>query len=506
MAGTVTCTVLEDQGGFRIDVNWNGDTHPNANLKVERVVAGQPNVLVRAAYAPTATASVAGQGLSLPGTAGSGASTPDNAVLDITGDISLRAEVSPTSWASASYQAVIAKWNATGNQLAYRLAISPTGGIQIAWSPDGTTGAALGMESAVAAASSGRLAIRADLDVNNGAAGRTATFYTAPSLAGPWTLLDTQITAGVTSIFSSTAIVEVGINTSGVAVPFAGVIHAAAIHNSAGTVVANPNFTIQQNHDTSFVDDAGRTWTVNPYAIILGLAESGLGGKDFHVTNCGQLILWDFEAPMDVPVSYKVTDDPYGDTVTSSPCVFASGGSPWLKDPIRPCNNIKLADCTTECPPADAVVFIGHEQEQYAATSAQFQVIGRRRPIDVSGVRRDAVTVVHFATITCAARDAMLAITAPGTPLLIPAFDAICWPERYLSLGDHAVIPLSRDLRRTERLHTLPAVVVDAPPGPTCCVSGTTWCDMCTCAETWDDFDALAMTGNDVLHGQAVAC
>jgi hypothetical protein len=506
MPGTVACTVLPDQGGFRIDINWNGDTHPNANVKVQRVVTGLPDTLVRPAYAPSSTAVVAGEGLTLPGRDGSGASTPDNAALDITGDISLRAEVSPAVWTGASYQAVIAKWTATGNQISYRLSINPSGGVQIAWSADGSTTTGLDSIAIAGTVSGGRLAIRADLDVNNGAGGRTATFYTAPSIAGPWTLFDTQTAAGVTSIFSSTSGVEVGLNTTGVAVPFNGTIHAAAIYNSVGTAVANPNFTIQDNRDTSFVDDAGRTWTVNGSAVILGLTPGGAGTSDFHVTNCGQLILWDFEAPMDVPVSYKVTDDPYGDTVTSSSCVFPSGGSPWLKDPLRPCNNIKLADCRTDCPAEDDVVWIGHEQEQYTAVSAQFDVIGKRRPVSVSNLRKDAVTVVHFATLTCAARDAMLALTAPGTPLFMPKFDAICWPDRYLDLGDHAVIPLSRDLRRTERLHTLPAVVVDAPAGPTCCVTGTTWCEMCACAETWTAFDALALTGVQVLHGEAVEC
>lgn len=291
MAGTVTCTPLPDQGGFRIFIDWNGDAHPDAPLKVERIVAGQPDVLVRGAYAQM-----------VPGASG-------------------------------------------------------------------------------------------------------------------------------------------------------------------GTVLDN------------------------------------------HLSNCGELYLWDFEAPMGVPVQYRVRDDPFGDTVTSAPCVLSSDGIPWIKDPLAPCHNIKLAPCRTDCPPTDAVMWIGHEQETYSATSSQFSVIGKRRPIDIFDVRKDAVTVLHFATVTCSARDKILALTAPGSPVYIPAFPEICWPERYLALGDHAVIPLSRDLRRQERLHTLPAVVVDAPVGSICCTLNTGWCDLCNCgADTWDEFDALGFDGHDVLQGLAATC
>lgn len=506
MPGTVACTVLPDQGGFRIDINWNGDAHPNANLKVERLVAGQPAVLIRPAYAPTTAHQVRdAAGLYLPGVPGASATTPDSIFLDIVGDIDLRADITPADWTPAASSALVAKWSVAAS-LSYLFTLEADGTLLLTWSANGT--ATLTAASTVPVpVTSGRQAVRVTLDVDNGAAGKTVTFYTAPTLSGTWTQLGAAVTtAGTTSIFSGTSIGEIGTHTSSSTAPFSGIVHAVEVRNGiGGTAGANPDFSAQPTGTRSFVDPAGRTWTINGLASIVG-GVSGPGGSDFHITNCGQLILWDYEAPMDTPVSYRVTDDPNGDTVTSSPCVFASGGSPWIKDPLRPCHNIKLADCRTECPAPDAVVFIGHEQEQYASVSAQFEVIGKRRPIDISHPRRDAVTTIHFATLTCAARDAMLALTEPGTPLFMPAFDAICWPDRYLAVGDHAVIPLSRDLRRTERLHSMPAVVVDAPAGPTCCVSGTTWCEMCTCVDTWDEFDALALTGNQVLHGQAVQC
>lgn len=247
----------------------------------------------------------------------------------------------------------------------------------------------------------------------------------------------------------------------------------------------------------------------NSYEPLVPTATGG-GAAVLHVSTCGQLMLWDTTAPMDVPVSYRVTDDPFGDTFTSAACVLASGSAPWLQDPRNPCRNIKLSDCdgVQACPnpAADDVVFIRHTAETYASVSAQFSVFGSRRPIDVSQVRQDAVTTLFFGTFTCAGRDRLLALTAPGTPVYMPSFEPICWPGRYLAVGDHEVSPLSRDLRRQERLHTLPVVAVDAPAGPVCCVSGVGWCEMCACAETWDEFDARNLTGRQVLEGAGTQC
>lgn len=233
-------------------------------------------------------------------------------------------------------------------------------------------------------------------------------------------------------------------------------------------------------------------------------AGTGSGPAEYTKTSCSRLLMWDFEAPFDTSVQYRATDDPFGDSVTSTPCVLSSGNKAWLKDPLRPCHNVSTVEsCDRSACGDSGVIWIGHEDEAYASASAQFDVVGRRRPIDVSNVRKDAVTALLLASVTCADRDALLALTAPGTPIYIPAMPEICWPDRYLAIGDHTVRPLSRDLRREPRLHTLPAVVVDPPVGPICCTKGTTWCEMCNQAATWADFDALGLTGVDVLMGEA---
>jgi hypothetical protein len=91
-------------------------------------------------------------------------------------------------------------------------------------------------------------------------------FYTADTIDGSWTQLgDAVFTSGTTSIFSGNAEVEVG-STVGIGTgSFFGKVHRFELYNGiAGTLVANPNLTIQVAGDTSFDDTttSPRTWTV----------------------------------------------------------------------------------------------------------------------------------------------------------------------------------------------------------------------------------------------------
>jgi hypothetical protein len=200
----------------------------------------------------------------LPGNSGDFISTPDTGVLDITGDIDVRFDGTLANWVLSDNSGVRTELigKSTLGQRSWSLYIR-NGFLLLEWTTDGST--LLTMESTVTipVPASGRLAVRATLDVNNGAAGRTATFYTSDSIDGVWNQLGTTvITAGTTSIFSGTAELRVGEATSLAWVEGIGYVHAAEVRSGiAGTVVANPNFSAQASGTTSFADSAGRTWT-----------------------------------------------------------------------------------------------------------------------------------------------------------------------------------------------------------------------------------------------------
>ncbi|MFJ8743415.1 hypothetical protein ACIRL2_29070 [Embleya sp. NPDC127516] len=208
--------------------------------------------------------------LDAPGGAGDRATTPDHAALDITGDLDVRIDATLPDWRTPDTVELIGKYLPTGNQRSWRLITFGGGTLFFGWSTDGTSVLQAGATAPLDIPPSGRLAVRVTLDVNNGAGGNTVVFYTAPTIAGPWTALgDPIVTAGTTSVYASTAPLQIADVADLVFTPLVGRVHAAQVRNGiAGTVVANPDFTAQAPGTTTFADSAGRTWTLGGAATI----------------------------------------------------------------------------------------------------------------------------------------------------------------------------------------------------------------------------------------------
>lgn len=213
--------------------------------------------------------------LSLLGETGSYASTPDAAALDITTDIFIAVDATPyTGRVPVVATHVISKWGAAG-QRSWRVYINADGTLRLGWSVDGTaTADDQGNTIPLPISLNGRTIWAVGLDVDDDAGGHVVTWYTADSLAGPWTVHQSETLSGTTSIFSSSANLEIGSQNSGAAATnaatFLGEFHAAQVRSggTSGTIVANPDFTAQTAGATSFADSAGRTWTVNGTATI----------------------------------------------------------------------------------------------------------------------------------------------------------------------------------------------------------------------------------------------
>ncbi|MFK0140723.1 hypothetical protein [Streptomyces murinus] len=211
--------------------------------------------------------------LDLPGATGDYASTPDATALDITGDIDIRIDATLANWVLAEYPSsgqasyprteLIGKFSA--NQRSYAMSIIQ-GRPYLEWSVDGSNSIAAWCLTGLPLTTSGRLALRATLDVDNGAGGWTATFYTASSINGSWVQLGNPVvsSSGTTSIFSGTSSLKIGDATHLAFNPAMGRVHAAQVYNGiGGTLVANPDFTAQTSGATSFTDSTSKTWSTS---------------------------------------------------------------------------------------------------------------------------------------------------------------------------------------------------------------------------------------------------
>jgi len=246
---------LDVHGALRVATGLNLDVNGICHL----LYGAEPNACFDQVLQILST-----HALLLPGTVGAFASTPDHASLDIVGDIDLRCEFVINSYPLLN-MGMVGKWNATGNQRSYLLRYTPFGNsATLFWSTAGISS----LNSAFATAIDNFGALRKTLDVVNGTDRHIAT-YTAPSIDGPWTLINNTVVAGTTSIFAGTAVASVGAQGDG-SDPFFGRITRAEIRNGIdGTVVANPDFRNLAPGTTSFVDGTGKTWTLQGTAKVV---------------------------------------------------------------------------------------------------------------------------------------------------------------------------------------------------------------------------------------------
>lgn len=228
----------------------------------------------------TDTAATDGAGVSvrgwdhllLPGAAGAYASTPDAAAISVVGDIDIRVLAAADDWTPAGVQTLLGKFTTAGNQRSYALVLNAAGTLSLVWSSDGAVGTVLTKTSTAAPviANGTALWVRATLDINNGAAGNDVRFYTAPAEDDPidglvWTQLGATVTtAGATSIYDGTAVLELGSQDAGTSAQLAGKIYKAEVYAGiGGTLVAAPIPAL-----AAIADATGLAWTVNGTATL----------------------------------------------------------------------------------------------------------------------------------------------------------------------------------------------------------------------------------------------
>ncbi|GGW41388.1 hypothetical protein [Streptomyces xantholiticus] len=265
-AGTqITHTRGYREGGTRVDpaaadftVASPGGKYSNRNPRSEYFGLLPRNTPARCTVAGPTYLSMTSDSSSF------GVLASDSAALDIVGDIDIRFEATLDNWQAAGSVELCGKGEVTGNQRSW-IVMARDGNLHFEWSTDGVTAVERDSTQPLPVPASGQLAVRVTFDVDNGATGNTTTFYTAPTIEGPWVQLGEPITgAGVTSLFNSTSGVRVGQGWSTLSFASAsGKVHAFELRNGiGGTLVAAPHFAETTAGATAFVDSVGLSWSV----------------------------------------------------------------------------------------------------------------------------------------------------------------------------------------------------------------------------------------------------
>lgn len=190
--------------------------------------------------------------LCLNGVAGNYASAPDSAALSITGDIDIRVHVALDDWTPAGDTSLVAKRTGAG-QFSYQLDVKGTTGLLYFYvTNDGTTSVANISSVAPTVSDFGSLWVR----VTRVSASGLTTFYTGTDGVS-WTQLGTTVNAGLTTIFDSTAVLEIGSTLVGTANCVTGKIYRAQIYNGiAGTLAFDANFATCPKLAGSFIESS----------------------------------------------------------------------------------------------------------------------------------------------------------------------------------------------------------------------------------------------------------
>lgn len=221
---------------------------------------------------------------------------------------------------------------------------------------------------------------------------------------------------------------------------------------------------------------------------------------------------YDYEAPLDVAVTYRSTSAPVVVVYNAGPVTIVSSDYVWFKDPGRPWANVRVDLCsqpTSACGvPEDPVALIRIGDNTRASDFTTADILNAERPADIYARRKDITTTITFATRTLAAIDSIYTLFTAGGPLFIQMPAAYGWPDRYVQPGNLVEEYLGDDQRKPWRLWNVPLIAVDAlaaenPAQGTLCAN---WCLVEDTYATFADLTAAAVTWGDLLDGGAPLC
>lgn len=202
------------------------------------------------------------------------------------------------------------------------------------------------------------------------------------------------------------------------------------------------------------------------------------------IVTSGGVTIYDYEAPFDESVTFSVQD---GSAIAYSAAVtLTSGGVPWLVHPGMPELSVPLG--VMEWP-----------KWRLPVARGVFAPIGRKHRVVVASRRQSGEGDLSVYTASAAAGDALDAILADGTALLLKGTQVEGAGTRWVSVGDVDREPVEVDLRAFI-VWNLPLIEVDAPAGNA--LPPATYADANATFFNYQQATARAATYADRIGGQ----
>lgn len=212
---------------------------------------------------PDTRASLLASYLSLPGSSGNYASTPDSAANSITGDIDIRIKVAMDDWTPAGIQTFASKY-ISSLATNFVIFLNTAGTLRYDWSVGGVASGAKTSTAATGVSDGATKWIRVTHDADNDAGGNDVKFWLSDD-GGVGTQLGTTVTTAgtITARDDPSTTVKLG-TTTGSAFLMAGKIYRVQIYNGIeGTLAVDFDPTLSLRRQTSLRGATGELWTIN---------------------------------------------------------------------------------------------------------------------------------------------------------------------------------------------------------------------------------------------------
>lgn len=201
----------------------------------------------------------------MTGTANSNITTPHKTSLAISGDIDVAIKLSMDNWSEAKARGLVSKLGNSAPNRSWAFMLDATNKPYFWWSANGTDLIVATSTLALSVANGSAIWVRATLDVDNGAGGYTAKFYTSTN-GFTWTQLGGDVTGtGVTGIYNNTVNLEIGSRSAITASMWIGKIYHARLKNGIdGKIVASFDASLAfPSIVTTCKDAEANVWTIN---------------------------------------------------------------------------------------------------------------------------------------------------------------------------------------------------------------------------------------------------